>query len=56
LSLKFDIFMRLPDGQPMWIKAVETFEEAKRQLKQIAATSPGDYFIFDTRNGQVITA
>jgi hypothetical protein len=53
---KFDIFMKLPDGYPVWIKAVEGLEEAKRQLLQISETAPGDYFIYNTRNGQVITA
>lgn len=56
MTAKFDIFKKLPDGQPVWIKAVESLEEAKRQLMQIAAHTPGDYFIFNTGNGQVITA
>jgi hypothetical protein len=53
---KFDIFMRLPDGQPIWIKAVESLEDAKRLLKQFASNTPGEYFIFDAGNGQVIAA
>jgi hypothetical protein len=44
--------MRLPDG----IKAVETLEQAGRLLRQFAMSSPGDYFIFDTRQEQVIAA
>jgi hypothetical protein len=52
---KFDLFMRLPDGQPVWIKAVESLEIAKNQLAQMAASSPGEYFIFNTMNGQLIT-
>lgn len=56
MSAKFDIFKRLPDGHPVWVKAVESLEEAKRQLTQIAETSPGDYFIFSAREGRVITA
>jgi hypothetical protein len=56
MSAKFDIFKRLPDGQPIWIKAVESLEEARRQLIQIATTSPGDYFIYNTRDGRVIAA
>jgi hypothetical protein len=51
----FDIFMRLPDGQPIWIKAVETLEEAERQLAQLAANAPGEYFIFDVISGQLTT-
>jgi hypothetical protein len=53
---KFDIFRKLPDGQPLWLKAVVGLEEARRQLTQMAETSPGDYFIYNTRNGQVIAA
>ncbi len=56
MTAKFDIFLKLPDGQPVWIKAVESLEEAKRQLTQITANAPGDYFIFNTGNGQVIAA
>jgi hypothetical protein len=56
MSAKFDIFKKLPDGQPIWIKAAENLEEAKRQLSQMAAVSPGDYFIYNATNGQVITA
>jgi hypothetical protein len=53
---KFDIFMKLPDGQPIWIKAVESLEEAKRQLGQIAVETPGEYFIFNARNGRIVPA
>lgn len=56
MSAKFDIFKRLPDGQPIWIKAVESLEEAKRHVAQIAAISPGDYFIFNAGEGRVMTA
>jgi hypothetical protein len=54
VEAKLDIFKKLPDGQPIWIKAVNGFNEAKLQLTQLAASSPGDYFIFNTRTGQVI--
>ena len=54
VSAKFDIFRRLPDGNPMWIKAVESLEEARRQLVQMSEKDPGEYFIFNTMNGQVL--
>jgi hypothetical protein len=54
MNAKFDIFMRLPDGHPIWIKAVESLEEARRQLTELSEKVPGDYFIFNTRNGNVI--
>jgi hypothetical protein len=56
MSAKFDIFMRLPDGHPIWIRAAESLEEARRLLQQFASSAPGDYFIFDSRNAQVIAA
>ncbi len=53
---KYDIFRKLPDGHPVWMKAVEGLEEAKYELAQLADRIPGDYFIYDTRNGSVINA
>lgn len=50
----FDIFMRLPDGQPVWIKAVDTLQEAQRELVQIKANLPAAYFIFNAANGQLL--
>ena len=51
---KLDIFKRLADGHPIWVKAVEGLEEAKRQLAQMANDKPGSYFIFNSRSGLVI--
>ena len=55
IGTTLDIFRKLPDGQPIWIKAVEGFNEAERQVSELAQLSPGDYFIFDTRTGRVVT-
>ena len=41
----FDIFKRLPDGDPVWITAVQGLQEAKEQVARTAANSPGEYFI-----------
>jgi hypothetical protein len=51
---KLDIFKRLPDGHPIWVKAVEGLEEAKRQLAQMANDTPGNYFIFNSRSGLIL--
>jgi hypothetical protein len=56
MGAKFDIFKKLPDGHPLWVKAVEGLEEARAQLARLAATSPGEYFIYSVRNGCVIKA
>ena len=54
MRAKFDIFVRQADGQPIWIRAVESLEEAKRQLKELSSQRPGDYFIFNAISGQVV--
>lgn len=56
MDVKFDIFKKLPDGQPIWVTAVEGLEETKLQLARIASEFPGDYFILDMRNGRKITS
>ena len=56
MSAKFDIFLRQPDGHPIWVKAVETLDEARRQIVALAEAVPGDYFIFNAMSGQVIAA
>jgi hypothetical protein len=56
LSAKFDIFLRQSDGHPIWVKAVETLDEAKRQIATLAEAVPGDYFIFNAMSGRVIAA
>jgi hypothetical protein len=54
VNYKLDIFRRLPDGQLLWVKAVEGLEEAKRQLGRLAEVNPGDYMIYDTRLGCMV--
>ncbi|MGI0084398.1 MAG: hypothetical protein ACREBQ_04885 [Nitrososphaerales archaeon] len=56
MSAKFDIFKKLPDGHPLWVKAVDGLDEAWAQLTRLTANSPGEYFIFNARNGCVVKA
>jgi hypothetical protein len=51
MKYKLDIFRKLPDGQLLWIKAVEGLEEARKQLLSLAQINPGDYFIYDPCSG-----
>jgi hypothetical protein len=55
LSAKFDIFMRLSDGHPIWVKAVDSLEEAKRQLMELSEKTPGEYFIFHATSGAIVS-
>ena len=54
MDAKFDIFKRLPDGHPLWVKAVDGLEEARAQLVRLTASSPDEYFIYSVQNGCVV--
>lgn len=54
MNEKFDIFRKLPDGHPIWLRAVDGLAEAKRQLSEIAKNEPGDYFLYNSPSGQII--
>lgn len=54
MDAKFDIFKKLPGGHPLWVRAVVGLEEAKSQLARLAASSPGEYFIYSARNGRIV--
>jgi hypothetical protein len=56
MNTKFDIFKRLPDGHPLWVRAVEGLEEAIAQVARLAGSSPDEYFIYNPYNGTVIPA
>jgi len=50
----FDILRVLKDGAPLWMEAVQTLEEAKARVQQLAATEPGTYVIFSQKTGNKI--
>jgi len=54
VNYKLDIFQKLGNGQLIWVKAIEGLEEAHSELKQLARTKPGEYFIYDAHMGCAI--
>jgi hypothetical protein len=54
MEMKVDIFLRLPDGKPLWVEAVEGYDKAKLHIQTLLQVSPGEYFIFDSRTGQIL--
>jgi hypothetical protein len=46
-----DIFKKLPGGKMVWVRATESVDEAKVQLRRLEYINPGDYFIYDNRFG-----
>ena len=50
---RFDIFARLPDGHPLWIRSFENLVEARKRFKQVARNALGDCFIYSEERGVV---
>jgi hypothetical protein len=50
----FDIFMRLPDGKPLWIESVEGLQPARQKLSHLASAARAEYFIYSEKTGGVI--
>ena len=58
MSMAYDLFERLPDGQPMWVKAVSSVEDARELIVNLVASrgrAPKDFFVYDVRRGAVVT-
>jgi hypothetical protein len=53
VTKSYDIFQRLPSG-PIWIQAVQGFEEARRRLVLLRTESAGDYFVYDTERAEIV--
>ncbi|MGA2418885.1 MAG: hypothetical protein ABSG69_02275 [Candidatus Acidiferrum sp.] len=58
MSLAYDLFERLPDGQPIWVKAVASVEDARATIVTLVASrgrAPQDFFVYDVKRGAVVT-
>jgi len=57
MSLAYDLFERLPDGQPVWVKAVASIDDARTLIGSLAASrgrAAKDFFVYDVRRGAEI--
>jgi secreted protein with Ig-like and vWFA domain len=54
MEQKLDIFLRLPDGKPLWVESVLGYEKAKLKLKKLIQSTPGDYFLFNAKTGEIV--
>jgi hypothetical protein len=48
----FDIFKRQPGGSVRWLGVVMNLEDAKIRVKELTASTPGEYFIFSLAAGR----
>jgi hypothetical protein len=46
MNYKFDIFKRLPNGNTLWITAIDDLREAEKRMSRLALISSGEYFIY----------
>lgn len=51
-----DIFKSDPDGEVLWIGAVDSLAAAKDRIAQLGESSPGEYLIFDQATGHKVFA
>jgi hypothetical protein len=54
MDLGYDIFRKLDDGAPLWIRQVSDLNEAKKILETLVRSSPGEYFIRDAAAGAIV--
>jgi hypothetical protein len=54
MDLGFDIFRKVDDGTPLWIKQVATFDDGKKHLETLIGAAPGEYFIRDASTGEIV--
>jgi hypothetical protein len=54
MEQKLDIFVRLPDGKPLWVESVVGYDKAKLALERLIQSTPGDYFLFNAKTGEIV--
>jgi hypothetical protein len=50
----FDIFSGMPGESAIWLEAVMGLANARHRMEQIAAKTPGKYFLFSIQSHAVI--
>lgn len=54
MSLGYDIFRELGDGDPLWIAQATTLKEAQEKLDVLARTVPAKYFVRDANSAEIV--
>ena len=54
MAITYDIFRKLPAGEPVWVEAVQGLEVAKSRLQELATVRPGDYYIYDLGHERIV--
>ena len=48
MTAQYDIFKKTPNGDFVWVEAVEDITRARKRLIQVAANEPADYRLWDS--------
>jgi hypothetical protein len=54
MSLGYDIFRKLDDGNSLWVADLISLDEAKERIHVLASQSGAVYFIRDASTGAVV--
>jgi hypothetical protein len=50
----FDIFSGADDKDAVWIESVLGLRRARKRMEEIAATTPGQYFVFGSASHSIL--
>jgi hypothetical protein len=51
-----DIFRKDLLGTPVWMETVQDLETAKLRMIELAARSPGEYFVFSQESQEIVSS
>lgn len=51
----YDIFKRNERGIPVWVDTAKDAESARARIIELSQASPGQYLVFHSRTGRMIT-
>ena len=52
----YEIFRKDLLGTPVWMETVQDLETAKLRMIELAARSPGEYFVFSQESQEIVSS
>ena len=52
----YDIFRKDLLGTPVWMEEVQDLETASLRVRELAARSPGEYFVFSQQSQEIVSS
>jgi hypothetical protein len=54
MASSYDIFRKPLGESPIWVAAVQSLDDAKKQLSSLATTCSDDFYLYDLTKGLVV--